>query len=353
MPVQRVLHILPHRGGGGEVYVSTLSSAPGFTHATFYLSAGRTPSSAVASLPARLPGLIARARAADILHVHGDAAAVITAPILPLRPSILTLHGLHLLRRSTGIGLRGVSLALGAAVAASSAVIACSESEIADLLPSVRAADRSKLRVILNAVEAPAPTSEEDRHRIRAALGVERGTLLGLFAGELESRKEPLLAAAGATRVRSAGIPFQLMIAGAGPLASELKTVSGDAIQLLGFRTDLPELMSAADVFVQTSSREGMSLAVLEAMSHGLPVVASDVPANAEAVGDAGILFSAGDADALTDAIVQMASSRDLRFHLSKLARARASQCFGVDRFVAETAMVYASVLRSDRGTDD
>lgn len=349
MPVKRVLHILPHRGGGGEVYVSTLSSAPGFTHSTFYLSAGRTPSSAVASVPAVLPALITQALAADILHVHGDAAAVITAPILPLRPSVLTLHGLHLLRRSTGIRLRSVRLGLRAAVAASRAVIACSESEITDLLPAVRAADRSKLRVIFSGVQTASSPSEEERQRTRAALEVDSGTVLGLFAGELESRKEPLLAAAAARRVRVAGIPFQLVIAGGGPLSEALEAMSDDAIRPLGFRSDVPQLMSAADLFVQTSSREGMSLAVLEAMSHGLPIVASDVPANAEAVADTGLLFSAGDEAGLTHALVRLANEPELRARLGTEARHRATQQFGIDRFLTENAAVYESLASTER----
>src|SRR5947209_20616352 len=73
----RVLHVLPHRGGGGEVYVDMLERLAGYTHERVYLSSGRSPASGLVSIPGGLLTAAARARAAaDLLHPHGDVAPV-------------------------------------------------------------------------------------------------------------------------------------------------------------------------------------------------------------------------------------------------------------------------------------
>ena len=323
-----------------------LEAAPGFVHARFYLSAGRTLGSAGRSLPVRLPDLARHIRAADIAHVHGDAAAIITSSLLANRPSVITTHGLHLMRRSTGAMGSGVRLGIRCAVAVSDSVIATSHSELTELAQVVRPRDQTKLGVILNGVRPATPVGTDERAQIRAALGIDASTILGLFAGELEDRKDPLLAAAAADRVRQAGIPFVLAFAGDGPLSATLQADASEAVMALGFRHDLGQLMSAADVFVHPSSREGMSLAVLEAMSHGLPVVAADTPGNAEAVGDNGVLFAAKDVPALADAIKRICASDVLRGDLGRMSQLRASTAFDLERFQSETVETYEAVLR-------
>ncbi|HTN23741.1 MAG TPA: hypothetical protein VL120_07110, partial [Solirubrobacteraceae bacterium] len=95
----RVLHILPHRGGGGETYIDLLEGMAGFEHERMPLSAGRTPASAAASIPLRWPRIAAAARRADLVHAHGDVAATLALPLLRAFPSVVTTHGLHFLRR--------------------------------------------------------------------------------------------------------------------------------------------------------------------------------------------------------------------------------------------------------------
>lgn len=344
--MRHVLHILPHEGGGGEVYVSMLESAPGYVHQRTYLSSGRTPRSAAISMPTRLAGLIHSIRGADLVHVHGDTAAVIVAPLLSTRPAVFTTHGLHLLRRSRGVAGSVTKLGLRAAVAASNVVIATSASERDELARVIRSADREKLRVVLNGVSTPQSISEEARAHTRATLGIAPDTILGLFAGELEPRKEPLLAAAAAARANGDAGSFVLAIAGDGPLRAALASSAGNAVRLLGFRADLDKLMATADAFVHPASREGLSLALLEAMSHGLAVVAADTPGNAEAVGPAGLLFRAGDEIALADAISRVVSDPELRRRLGNEARQRTLDSFAADRFVVQTTDIYTSIVR-------
>src|ERR687890_45365 len=116
----RVLHILPHRGGGAETYIDLLERLPDVAHARLALSASRTPGGAARSVPRRYGTLARAARAADVVHVHGDAAAILA---LPLRPAVFTTHGLHLLRRAPGVTGAAVRAGVGAAVAGGRATL--------------------------------------------------------------------------------------------------------------------------------------------------------------------------------------------------------------------------------------
>jgi glycosyltransferase involved in cell wall biosynthesis len=337
----QVLHILPHAGGGAETYIDTLERLPGFEHARAYLSAGRTPASALASVPLRWPRMASRARSADLIQTHGDVATVLASPLLRARPSVMTGQGLHMLRRVTGPHRAVFVGALRAAIARCRVVICSSEAEHADLARVARPADRRKLCVLENGIDRPPPVSESRQRALRDELGVPGEAILGVFVGQLEARKAPLLAASAAIRVRQAGIPFVLALAGDGPQSGELQALTGDAIRALGYRSDVPELLAAADIFVQSSEREGMSFALLEGMAHGLAIVAADGPGNPEAIGDAGVLFSAGDENALVAALTRVCGDSGLRQALGANARSRAFERFSVERFLDAIGQVY------------
>ncbi len=345
MASRHVLHVLPHAGGGAETYLDMLEPMPGFTHERFYLSRDRTPRGALASVPVRWPRLAARLRRADLLHTHGDVATVLALPLLRARPAVMTTHGLHLLRRTAGPQHTALSRALAAAVGAARAVICTSGAERDDLVAVVHSADRPKLTVIFNGIDPPAAPGPHSGPSLRDELGIGAETVLGLFVGQLEPRKAPLTAARAATRARAAGAPFVLAVAGEGPQAASLQALAGDAVKPLGFRSDLERLLSGADVFVAPSEREGMSLAVLAAMAHGLAVVASDGPGNPETVGDTALLFPTGDETALAAAITRLSADPALRRSLGASARSRALDTFGAERFLAATEAVYLRAL--------
>jgi glycosyltransferase involved in cell wall biosynthesis len=342
----RILHVLPHRGGGAETYIDMLEALPDFEHHRFYLSSGRTPGSAAASLPLRWPRIAVQVRSADIVHTHGDAATVIALPLLRVRPTVITTHGLSLLRRL--IGVRGALLARAFAQSASAAeiLICTSTAEHAELEHIVRERDRSKLRVIPNGIDPQEPVTEHDRAALRSALGIDDDTVLGVFVGELEPNKAPLLAASAAVAARAAGTRLVVAFAGTGSQAAQLATFPADAVRALGYRSDVPLLLGAADIFLHPSEREGMSFALLEAMGHSLPVIAADSPGAAEVVGDAGLLFACGDELTLANALARLSASATLRASLGRAARDRAVNQFSLDAFLSATAEVYNEAAR-------
>jgi glycosyltransferase involved in cell wall biosynthesis len=341
--------VLPHRGGGAEKYIDMLERLPGYTHERFYLSADRMPGTAIRSIPRRGPRLLGRARAADLIHCHGDSASVIALPLMWTRPAVMTTHGLHMLRRAQGLG--GLAIRAGMVTVGRSCrtLICTSPSECDELAQILRPTDRPKLRVIDNGVDPPRPISTEARTALRDSLKADSSTVLGLFVGELEPRKGPLTAARAAVEARRRGAPFVLALAGDGSQAPALRALAGEGVLALGHRSDVELLMSAADVFVQPSEREGASYALLEAMGHGLAVVASNGAGNPEAVGDTGLLVELGDSEALTDALLRLSSEPELRASLGGQAAARAAEMFTAARFLEETEAIYRAALAGVR----
>ena len=163
MSQRRVLHVLPHAGAGAQTYIDALTALDGFSFGIFELTPTRAPAAAAANMALRRPSLWRAAGRADLIHVHGEMASLCTLGLLARRPSVVTLHGLHLLRRlgpglPAGLGRTGIR----AVVAAADATICVSQGEH-DELSGSPAHLRAKLAVVRNGLAAPPPPDPEIR----------------------------------------------------------------------------------------------------------------------------------------------------------------------------------------------
>ena len=123
----------------------------------------------------------------------------------------------------------------------------------------------------------------------------------------------------------------KLMLVGDGdllPSCRELATELGleQRVHFTGIRMDVPRLLKTADIVVLSSKYEGLSLACLEGMASGRPFVASDVPGITGTVSGAGILFPAGDAQALAGVIRDLLTDEKLYSDTVAACRKRAAQ---------------------------
>jgi glycosyltransferase involved in cell wall biosynthesis len=148
---------------------------------------------------------------------------------------------------------------------------------------------------------------------------------------------------------------LRLWIAGDGPLGAglreERRTLGLEgAVNFLGFRTDVPALLRAADFFCLPTHSEGLGSSILEAMSAGLPVVASRVGGVPEIVEDGrtGTLVPPGDVAALADSMVGMTAHADLRRSMGE-AGADKARGFSADRTAEGTYRAYSRALDSRR----
>jgi glycosyltransferase involved in cell wall biosynthesis len=340
-----VLHVLPHPGGGAETYIDLLEGMQGFEHRRVALSATRSRRRGICSVISRRREVRRLAHEADLVHVHGDMAAMLVAPGLRDRPLLITTHGLHRLRRSTGIVGRLVRRRLRQAVAASAATICIARDERDDLAAALPRSLHDRLVVVPNGVAVAPPADPERRGRARESLGLAEGEVAALFVGQLEERKDPLGAISAVGRARDRGARLVLLIAGGGPLEREVAAHAGPAVRPLGHRDDLEELFAAADLFLLPSHREGMSFALLEAMAYGLAAVVADGTGNVETVGEAGVVFPAGDLEAMSERLFDLSEDADSRNRLGNAARERIRNELSIGRFLEGTREQYEAAL--------
>jgi glycosyltransferase involved in cell wall biosynthesis len=205
----------------------------------------------------------------------------------------------------------------------------------------------------------PAPETR-GRAETRIALGVAPDTLLVLTVGSLTRQKAQHVLIRALAEVRRELPGVELAIAGDGPRRGELEALARelgiqDAVRFLGARGDVGDLMSAADLFVLSSEREGLSVTLLEAMRAGLPVVATTVGGCAEAIepGRSGSLVPPGDPAALATAIAALARDPERRARMGAEGRARWSARFTAERMVRETEALYRRALGADAAALD
>jgi glycosyltransferase involved in cell wall biosynthesis len=143
----------------------------------------------------------------------------------------------------------------------------------------------------------------------------------------------------------------RLQLAGAGPLRAELeaKTHSlglNGRVAFLGLVTgdQLPELLAGTDVMVLPSYWEGLPVSLIEGLSAGKPIVASDAGGNPELVrhGENGLIFAAGDVEALSAALLELARHPERLRAMGEAARRRyAAGDFSPEAVTAQHVQAY------------
>lgn len=191
------------------------------------------------------------------------------------------------------------------------------------------------------------------RHRprdmVRAALGIAPDTTFILSVGELIARKNYDVAI-DALSALDTRIKFCFCIAGIGDKEPELRQHIADKglaakIKLLGFRSDIPDLLHAADLFFFPSLQEGLPVAVMEAMACGLPIVCSRIRGNTDLIdeGLGGYLVEATDTAGFTQALTQCihtSSTADMAAYNRKKITA-----FSEDAVLERMAMIYRTTM--------
>jgi glycosyltransferase involved in cell wall biosynthesis len=347
-----VLYVLPHPGGGGETYVDLLAAMDGWRSERVYLAAGSKPGGAYASIVRSAVAIQRASRSFDVLHVVGEVAAALCLPALALRCSVLSPQGLHLVRRLDGLPRRAGKTNLSLVVRAATRTICASRDECWEIAGSVGPAAAAKTVLIPNGVKPADRTPTERRAALRSELGVPGDATVGAWVAALDEHKDPLSPIRAANIVRRAGAAVVLLVAGDGPLRAEVERTAregGDAVRVLGFRRDVDRILAASDFFVLSSRREGLSFALLEAMSQGLAPIVSDAGANVEAVGEAGICVPFGAVARLADAFQRLATEPNALRLLGERARERVARHFSADDMVRRTGELYDEILAQSR----
>ncbi|CAN7413270.1 glycosyltransferase family 4 protein [Knoellia sp. LjRoot47] len=252
---------------------------------------------------------------ADVVHAHGArVGALATAALVGQSvPLVVTLHN-----ASPGGGVPGrIHAVLERVVARGSDLVLGVSADIVDTQRRL-GARRSELAVIA----APPPaTVHRDRYAVRQDLGIDPRTMLLVTVARLAPQKDlDLLVDAVAEMLERHDIDVVAVVAGDGPDKDRLQGRIDAArvpVRLLGHRSDVADLIAAADAVVSTARWEGQPVGLQEALHSGAAIVATDAGGTGAVVGDAAILVPVGDvpsmARALTDVLLHGAVRDDLR----------------------------------------
>ena len=296
----------------------------------------------------RVPGLVRllRAERPAVFHAHLSwplaAKYALAAAVIARVPAVLATVQLipeFEPGRSSLIQLRALAAGVDRYIAVSR--------DIAAALVERFGCPASKIEVVHNAVEpgrfaSPAPPG------LREHLTGERDRPVVLTCARLHEQKGHRTLLRAATEVPEA----VFALAGEGSERTALESLAGelgvsDRILFLGARTDIPDLLAACDAFALPSLYEGSSLAILEAMAAGRPVVASAIGGTDELIddGQTGLLVPPKDPEALAAALRRLLADQTLRTSLAGRAREVVESRFARESMARRVERIYEELL--------
>lgn len=275
----------------------------------------------------------------DMVHVHTPVAALVgrfAARRAGVKTIVYTAHGFFFHERMAG-WKRRLFIGLEWLAGRVTHVLFTQAEEDAEAARRLKLIRGNVVQAIGNGVDPtrfhPATDGDAARARLRAALGAGAGRPVILMVGRLVAEKGyPELIEAMRT------VDADLWIVGERLESDHASTVDhaiaaaetdpalASRIRFLGYRSDVPALMRAADIFTLPSHREGMPRSIIEAMMTGLPVVATNIRGSREEVvpEETGLLVPVDDAAALAAAFGRLAGDAALRRQWGQAGRARA-----------------------------
>jgi L-malate glycosyltransferase len=147
-------------------------------------------------------------------------------------------------------------------------------------------------------------------------------------------------------------VDAKLLLVGDGPQRSEVEHLTRelgltDHVKLLGKQSALPEILSAADLFLLPSQSESFGLAALEAMSCSVPVVATSAGGIPEVIihGETGYVAEMGDTNRMAKYAIDLLTNQRKYDRFSEASRQRSVECFRTDLIVPEYEAVYERVV--------
>jgi glycosyltransferase involved in cell wall biosynthesis len=288
---------------------------------------------------------------ADIIHTHLQVLRYVFPPLAFLEEARI-LHTVHnLAEREIESSMRwfqGYALRHGVTPVAVAEEVALSLERTYGL---------SKCHVIPNGIptRSYSRVSKMPRWEWRAREGFSESDVLFVCVARFAPQKNHELLLKAFAAGPAADRRAHLVLIGDGALQKRLESQAESLglsrqIHFLGLRTDIPDVLSAMDVFVLSSDFEGNPLCVMEAMASGLPVVSTavgGVPALLES-GKQGLLVPAGDSQSLSKSMTLLLQNHEARNSWGRAAARRAKEQFDVSNMVRAYEEVYEQILEGD-----
>lgn len=283
------------------------------------------------------PLLVRMARDVDAVHTHLITSDIVgrLAGFIARKPLFSTLHTMWYSSRSLQllpVTIRAKVQVVRTLDAASARPVrrffAVSES-VRDVYVRALHLPPDRVELTPNAVDPREfdPARFRDRDMIRASFGLTPEDIAISIVARLGPEKDHATAIAAAAELARER-PIRLLLAGDGPRERNLRDIQrtlGAPVTFLGVCDDVPRLLFASDLFVLPSIFDGGSIVLKEAMTMGVPCIASDIPENHDITGDAAAYFPPGNVGALVEATRQLLASPERRQRMIALGRQRSA----------------------------
>lgn len=195
------------------------------------------------------------------------------------------------------------------------------------------------------------PQTKEKKENLREQYGYANRDFILVYVAELSRRKHQDLLI-DSVYLLSRKIPqVKLILVGSGDLMESYKTRVeklgiDDHVEFLGYRKDIPNLLTMADVAVSSSRQEGLPVNVMEAMATGLPLVVTDCRGNRDLVkhGENGYVVGVDDKESLADAVYGLYQSEELRAAFGQ-RNLELIKKFSLSTVGEEMAQIYSAIL--------
>lgn len=211
--------------------------------------------------------------------------------------------------------------------------------------------NKKKIMVINNGIDKELFNSQ-DRSTMRKELGIPPDVHVIGTVGRLTYQKGQKYLIEALACLKDKFSKIRLMLIGDGPLKDELKDYTkslgmDDDVMFLGTRRDVPALLSAIDIFVLPSLREGLVNSLLEAMAAARPVIASDIKPIREIVDSeaVGILVPVKNSEKMATSIEVLLNDRSLADKIGRAARQKVLASFDIKRTVSMYSSLFDEIL--------
>lgn len=298
-----------------------------------------------------------RERRVDVVHTHLKHADIVGG-LAAWRLGLPQVSTLHLIEQPHSVLGRGKLVAASLVRNAHARrILAVSRAQREWYISATRV-DPTRVVVVPNGVRDAARPDSGVVAGLRAALQVEDDAVVGLMAAVMRPGKghDTLLAALRRLPDES---PLVVAVAGDGPLLPRLRAevdadpVLARRVRLLGYRSDVADLMHAVDLVVHPSEADALPTTLIEAAAAGRPIVASDVGGVPDVVGGppgvvgdaASLLVEPRDPEALAEALAHLTADAALRHRLGQAGRARFLADFTLPLWVSRLRMTYVEAL--------
>ena len=216
-----------------------------------------------------------------------------------------------------------------------------------------------RLGLIYNGIDINIYRALPDRTELRQSLGIENEVLVLVMVANFIPYKghEDLLQALSSIRLELPPSWVILLVGGGGyedVIRNRATALSLEQhVRHLGTRSDIPQILAAADMGILCSHQEGFSNSVLEGMAAGLPMVVTNVGGNPEAVidGENGLVVPPHNPAALGDAILRLAHNANARKHMGAAGHQRVETLFSHDLCVAKYCALYEGLMDKRHGS--